>query len=118
MASGVPPKSTGTISEKTLPAMVTSTVFDPNEIAEPKTLLIELFSMVMPVGGFTGSESPQTKMPYDKGDELPPPGRRMLLIELLANWMFDAPGLTVIPLPTNSLPTIVKFDTTTLSGPS
>ena len=106
--------TTGIILEKLFPEIVTLAVFVPSDIADPNTLLIVLLVISIFVGGLTGVVLPQHKIPYERGDEFPPPGNNMPEITLLEIVTLEAPGLTVIPLPVEPSPVIDNPSITTL----
>ena len=67
-------------------------MFVPSDIAEPNTLLILLLVILIFVGGLTGVELPQHKIPYERGEEFPPPGNNIPEIVLLEMVTLEAPG--------------------------
>ena len=63
----------------------------PSDIAEPKTYEISLPAIVIFVGGLTPLDGfPQHNIPYDNGEELPPPGSNILEIILFVRGVIDA----------------------------
>ena len=61
------------------------------------------------IGGLVPEDGlPQHKIPYDNGDEFPPPASNILEILLLFMIIERAPGFNVIPLPDKLSPVIVK----------